>query len=123
MSDFGFHKFVIEMRKELLTALVTVNENVQQLRQEITNMSNSVQFEIDAMRQEVQATSGVVDSTKALLASVADMLTAAADDPAEIKAIADSLRAKREELGSAVAAFPGQGGGTTEPPPPAEPTP
>lgn len=108
MSDFGFHKFVIEMRDQILTALVTVNENVQHLRQELADMAGTVQQEIDNMRDQVAHVTGVVDSTKTLLQSVANMLVAAADDPDEINAIATNLRAKSDELAAAVASFPGQ---------------
>lgn len=64
MSDFSFHKFMIDARTEILTALVTVNDNVNRLRQEISDMQGNPQEIADITAQ-------LHDKTQALATALA----------------------------------------------------
>jgi phage regulator Rha-like protein len=59
--------------------------------------------EFDSLREEVSQIRTVVESTKVLLANLADQIVTHKDDPAKIQEIADQLRATREDLANAVA--------------------
>jgi hypothetical protein len=59
---------------------------------------------IDRLAASVTAISGAADSAVALLNGLGQMIRDAADDPAQVNALADLVDAKASELGAAVAA-------------------
>ncbi len=71
---------------------------------EIANMS----AQLDALKAEVTATRGAVDSAIALIGSLADQIEQLKDDPAALQALADDLRDQREDLAEAVDANDGE---------------
>lgn len=77
----------------------------------------AIMADLSEIRTEVEQTGDVVDSAVALITSMADRLDDIADDPAEVRALAEELRASKQELADAVAAnTPADpGDGDTEP--------
>jgi chromosome segregation ATPase len=75
-----------------------------QILKEIKKMSAETQAAIDEMKVEVARNTTVVDSAKALIASLLSQIEAAADDPEEIRAIVESVRANTDSLAEAIPA-------------------
>lgn len=92
------------------------------------------QSDIDALRNEVAESRTIMQSAKTLIEGLAERLGAAADDPAEIRAIAAELSDSTDELAEAVAANtvaenepdpvdPAEPAPPVDPAPPVEPAP
>ena len=60
--------------------------------------------ELDSLTQEVHANSAVVDSAITLINGLAARIEDLKDDPTQMQALADELRAKSVALGEAVKA-------------------
>lgn len=69
---------------------------------EILELMAMSQADIDNLRAAVARNTSAVDSARALLASLAQTIRDAADDPEELKKLADDLDAKTNELAQAV---------------------
>lgn len=88
------------------------------------------QAEIDKLKATVEKTKGYASSTTKTITGLADLIRQNADDPAELRNIADSLDASNAEFVSAIAAgdavlsgSTGGGGGTPIEPPITPPSP
>jgi hypothetical protein len=75
--------------------------------------------DLSELRSAVERDTSVTESAITLLNSLADQIRDAADDPAEVRAIADSINSNTDQLADAVAtntpAQPGAEAPVTEP--------
>lgn len=83
--------------KELLKKIL---DNQQSFTKKLTKMAN----ELESLGTEVTEIGTVVDSAVVLIAGMADKIDELKDNPAALTAYAEELRAKKDELASAVAA-------------------
>ena len=87
---------------------------LRQILKEIRIMSAETQAAIDDMKAEVERNTTVSASVVALVQSLSQQIEDAADDPEEIRSLAQQLRSSTDELASAVPAnTPSEGGDTS----------
>ena len=85
----------------------TLNNKLDQLLAATAGLSKELTImagELDTLETRVTETKDAEDSAILLLNQLADMLRAAASDPARILSLADQLKAKSDALGAAVVA-------------------
>ena len=70
----------------------------------LTQTGEQTMADLSALTVEVTNNTDVVNSAVTLIAGLADQLSAAAGDPAQVQALADTLRANNQQLANAVAA-------------------
>ena len=83
--------------------LLAIRQNTYwmfRLRNEVRKMRE----ELDTLTREVSEISDVIDSAKALIAGLAELIRANINNKAELLALASRLDAKEQELAVAVAA-------------------
>lgn len=102
MSDFYWKKSVLDRLDALLTKADNILAAIDVLATQEVKMSQ----ELDDLGVAVTNVQGAADSAIALVTGLADYIRAHADDPAALRAYADSLNAKASEIGTAVAANP-----------------
>jgi molecular chaperone DnaK (HSP70) len=86
---------------EAMARVSTGHEEILRVIQENYTMS---QQDIDRLRASVEANTNAVQSATALITSIAQQMRDAADDPEEIRALADQLEQNTASLSEAVAA-------------------
>lgn len=91
---------LLQKLDEVLSELADLKSLIFVLLQGEINMDQ----EIENLRAQVEANSAVTDSAVQLLTELGDMMRAAADDPAAVRALADQVQAKKDELANAVVA-------------------
>lgn len=73
------------------------------LRKDVVQQMADFKQEMEALKAQVKANTDVEASALALIQGIAARLAAAAGDPAEVKALADELKASADPLAAAVA--------------------
>lgn len=81
--------------------LKLLKELIRLVKQEIEKMDD-VAIAVEELKLQVTDMSTVIDSTEGLLETLSAKLDLYADDPAQIRALAEQLRLKKEELAQAV---------------------
>ena len=66
--------------------------------------THSMTKELEDLKAQVQANTDAEQSAITLLKSLSDQLTAAADDPAAVRALADQLKSSGDSLAAAIVA-------------------
>lgn len=100
-----------------------------ELLMDVRRRQMSMQDEIGKLRSKIEESKTVMTGATAMITALAKQIRDAADDPDELRALADSLEAGKTELAAAVEAntVAETGGEPTptpsEPPTPTEPTP
>lgn len=76
--------------------------NQQYLIRKVLQMSARMEAEIEAMRVAVEGNTSAVGSAIQLINALADMIAEEADDPDQIRALAEQVKATADALGAAV---------------------
>jgi hypothetical protein len=82
--------------------VVSIKDTITLILERMVLMSQ----ELLELTAQVEATKGAMQSAKVLIEGLAAKIIAAADDPAALKALADSLKTETDVLSAAVAANP-----------------
>jgi septal ring factor EnvC (AmiA/AmiB activator) len=98
------HQDIEHNHAELVEAMARVSTGHEEILRVIQENYAMSQQDIDRLRASVEANTSAVQSANALITSIAQQMRDAADDPEEIRALADQLEQNTASLSEAVAA-------------------
>jgi hypothetical protein len=91
-------------RSEIASRLARIESKIDDLTRAQQRGFQMAQADINNLSEKVERMRTVAESSKTLIQGLAQQIRDAADDPAELKALADQLDASATSLAEAVAA-------------------
>ena len=90
--------------EQKLDSIISLLHQIAPILSLLQSQGVSIMADLSTIQTEVAANTNAIQSAITLLTQLSDLLHAAANDPAQVRAIADQLKANSQSLADAVVA-------------------